>query len=80
MTKVVVMLDGGHIRVHAKRTGKTYDPDYIESIGLACSSIGESIHRIMYYDCAPFNGSAILPVSGQKKTFTGSDTWLKDLS
>lgn len=67
MTKVVVMLDGGHLRVNAKRAEKLYDPDYIEKIGLACSIGGETIHRIMYYDCAPFNGSAILPVSGQKK-------------
>jgi hypothetical protein len=34
----------------------------------------------MYYDCAPYNGTAILPVSGQRTTFTGSDAWLKALS
>jgi uncharacterized LabA/DUF88 family protein len=78
--KVAVMLDGGHLRVHAKKSGKAFDPDYIEKIGLACSVAGETIHRIMYYDCAPYNGTAILPVSGQKKTFVGSDAWLKTLS
>jgi len=74
------MLDGGHVRVHARSAGKTYDPAYIERIGLACTLTGETIHRIMYYDCAPFNGSAILPVSGQRTTFAGSDAWLKALS
>jgi uncharacterized LabA/DUF88 family protein len=79
-TKIAVMLDGGHVRVHAKKAGKAFDPDYIEKIGLACAKGGEVIHRIMYYDCAPFNGSAILPVSGNKKNFNGNDEWLKKLS
>ncbi len=78
--KIAVMLDGGHVRVHARHAGKTYDPAYIEKIGLACAIAGETIHRIMYYDCAPYNGTAVLPVSGQSTTFTGSDAWLKTLS
>jgi hypothetical protein len=78
--KIAVLLDGGHPRVHAKKAGKTFDPDYIEKIGLSCSAPGETIHRIMYYDCAPYNGNATLPVSGDRKTFTGTDAWLKELS
>ena len=74
------MLDGGHVRVHAKKAGKTFDPDYIEKIGHACAGKDEVIHRIMYYDCAPYNGSAILPVSGHRKQFSNSDEWLKKLS
>lgn len=34
----------------------------------------------MYYDCAPYNGNPVLPVSGQRATFEGSDAWLKMLS
>jgi uncharacterized LabA/DUF88 family protein len=79
-TKIVVMLDGGHLRVHPRSAGKTYDPDYIEKIGHACALANENIHRIMYYDCAPFSGKATLPVSGQTTTFSGSDAWLKILS
>ena len=79
-TKVVVMLDGGHLRVHAKSAGRPFDPEYIEKIGLACFNSSETIHLIMYYDCAPFNGTAIQPVSGTQRTFTGSDAWLKKLS
>lgn len=78
--KIAVMLDGGHVRVHARHAGKTYDPAYIERIGLACALAEETIHRIMYYDCAPYNGTAVLPVSGPKTTFTGNDAWLKTLS
>jgi hypothetical protein len=78
MGKIVVMLDGGHLRVYAKRAGKPYDSPYIETIGLACSAADETIHRIMYYNRSPFSGSAILPV--KRTTFAGSDTWLKELS
>lgn len=78
--KIVVMLDGGHLRVLARKAGKHYDPAYIEKIGHACTLQGETIQRVMYYDCAPFTGSATLPVSGQTKNFEGGDAWLKELS
>src|SRR5260370_29022239 len=78
-TRITVMLDGGHVRVHAKKAGKTFDPDYIEKIGMACAAAGEVVHRIMYYDCAPFCGSTILPVSGNRKVFNNGDEWLKKL-
>lgn len=79
--KIVVMLDGGHLRVHAKKAGNQFDPDYIEKIGLACAlNEKEEIQRILYYDCAPYEGTAILPVSGQRKTFSGDDSWLHELA
>jgi hypothetical protein len=43
-TKIAAMLDGGHVRVHARKSGKTFDPDYIEKIGHACVEAGEVIH------------------------------------
>jgi len=78
--KIAVMLDGGHLRVYAKRAAKDFTPDYIEKIGLACSLAGEEILRILYYDCALYNGTATLPISGGKKTFTASDAWLRQLA
>jgi uncharacterized LabA/DUF88 family protein len=79
--RVAVMLDGGHVRVYANRSGKNFDPAYIEKIGLACAlPTVEEVFRILYYDCAPFTGTATLPVSGAKKTFTGSDQWLHELA
>jgi uncharacterized LabA/DUF88 family protein len=32
------------------------------------------------YDCPPYSGEAVQPVSGNKKAFTGSDKWLHELS
>lgn len=78
--RIAVMLDGGHIRVYAKRAGYLFDPDFIEKIAQSCRLPEEEIYRVLYYDCAPYEGTAILPVSGQKKTFQANDKWLHDLA
>ena len=78
--RIAVLIDGGHLRVHARKAKKTFDPDYIEKIAHACALADEVIHRILYYDCPPYEGEAVLPVSGIKKQFTGSDKWLHQLS
>jgi hypothetical protein len=54
MTRIAVMIDGGHVRVLAKRAGKTYDPAFIEKLGHKCKASTEEIQRILYYDCAPY--------------------------
>lgn len=75
------MIDGGHLRVLARKAGHTYDPDYIEKVAHACiDSTQEALLRVLYYDCAPYNGQAKRPVSGSIQLFTGSDKWLRDLA
>ncbi len=78
--KIAVMLDGGHLRVYAKKAGKNFRPDYIEKIGLCCATNTEEIFRILYYDCAPYQGTVTLPVSGASKTFIGNDAWMHELA
>jgi uncharacterized LabA/DUF88 family protein len=78
--KIAVLIDGGHLRAYAKRAKKSFAPDYIEKIGHACALADEVIHRILYYDCRPYEGEAMQPVSGTKRSFTGSDSWLHELS
>ena len=78
--KIAVMLDGGHLRVYAKKALKLFNPDYIEKIGLECGLNTEEIFRILYYDCAPYQGTVSLPVSGSRKTFSGDDTWMHELA
>lgn len=80
MSKVAVLIDGGHLRVLAKDAGKTYDVPFIEKTALKCKLPAETIQRILYYDCAPYTGKPTLPVSGTRTPFTGSDQWLRDLS
>lgn len=78
--KVAVLLDGGHLRALAKQAKHQYDPDLIEQIAHACVGADETLLRALYYDCAPYSGSARLPVSGDLVEFKGSDAWLKDLA
>ena len=78
--KVAVLIDGGFLRVVAKRIQKTYDPDFIESFAHHCREADEDIFRILYYDCAMYSGTVKLPVSGNAFEFTSNDNWLHALS
>jgi hypothetical protein len=78
--RVAVLIDGGHLRALARRAEKDYNPDYIEKVALACVDARETLLRVLYYDCAPYQGTAKLPVSGKPHTFTGSDHWLRELA
>lgn len=80
MSRVAVMIDGGHLRVLAKLNKFGYTPDFIEKVAHACALPNEDILRVLYYDCAPFNGEVDLPVSGGKQAFTGNDAWLLKLA
>jgi uncharacterized LabA/DUF88 family protein len=78
--RVAVLIDGGFLRVEARKAKKTYNPDYIERFALACKAADESLFRILYYDCALYSGTVKLPVSGQPHIFQASDAWLHELS
>lgn len=80
MTKIAVLIDGGHLRVLAKLNGLPYTPDYIEKVAHACAEPNEEVLRVLYYDCAPFSGEVALPVTQGKKVFGGSDAWLLRLA
>jgi uncharacterized LabA/DUF88 family protein len=78
--RIAVLIDGGHLRVLARMANKQYNPAFIEGIARKCAKPDEEILRILYYDCAPYTGTAKLPVSGLPYTFSGSDAWLRDLA
>lgn len=78
--KAAIFIDGGHLRVLVRQAGHQYNPDYIEAVASACITDGETLLRVLYYDCAPYSGSVNLPVSGQAFEFRGSDDWLKTLA
>jgi uncharacterized LabA/DUF88 family protein len=80
MKKIVLMIDGGFLRVAARKAGKNYDPAFIESFSAVCPVADEELFRVLYYDCAPYQGQQKLPVSGLTQTFAGSDQWLLDLA
>lgn len=80
MTKVAVFIDGGHLRACAKSAKKPYTPDFVVKIAKACVQSGETLFRILYYDCEEFAGSVKLPVSGGMKAYPGGNPFLSDLA
>lgn len=79
MTKVAVLIDGGHLRVLTHQANLKYSPDLIEKVAQSCVLESETMLRTLYYDCAPYQGKQRLPVSGIEKEFTGDDSWLRNL-
>ena len=80
MKSAVVLIDGGFLRSQCKAAGFTYDPAFIQRFALSCIALDEECLRILYYDCAPYSGTALQPVSGTPRIFTGSDRWLHEIA
>lgn len=78
--RAAILIDGGHLRVLAKKAKQTYNPDYIEKVAHACTAHDEELIRVLYYDCAPYTGTVKLPVSGADHTFAKSGAWLDALA
>lgn len=77
--KITVLLDGGHLRIHLKKGNKPVTADYMEKVGLASALATEEIIRILYYDCALFNGTTKRPVSRTLETHSQTTPLLHDL-
>jgi uncharacterized LabA/DUF88 family protein len=80
MKKLVVMIDGGHLRALARLADRNYNPDFIEQFAIGCKTEDEELLRVLYYDCAPYNGTVELPISKQSKTYANPGTWLNQLA
>lgn len=80
MIKTGLLIDGGHLRVCAKRAGKNYDNGFIESFSHGCFVGDEYLFRIFYYDSPQYRGKVNRPVSGTETTFQSSDRWMDDLA
>jgi len=80
LSRIAVLIDGGHLRILARRSGHRYVPEYVEKVAHAAALQDETILRVLYYDCAPYNGEVEMPVSREKKAFDKSDAWLSELA
>ncbi len=78
--KTALLIDGGHLRICAKKAGKNYDNQFIETFAPTCFGKGEYLFRVFYYDSPQYRGKAYLPVSGEETKFQASDKWLRDLA
>jgi len=80
MKQMLLVLDGVHIGGMARRSGKAYGPDFIEAFARSCAFADEEIFRVLYYDCAPYAGQHVLPISGSIQTFARTRHWLEELA
>jgi uncharacterized LabA/DUF88 family protein len=78
--RVAVYIDGGHVRACAKKADKPYTSEFVRKIAHASVDAAETLHRILYYDCASYSGKAKLPVSGGEHVFAGGDGLLRQLA
>ena len=78
--KITILIDGGHLRIYLKHAHKPVTADYIEKVGLACALATEEVIRILYYDCALFNGTTKLPISRAVQTHAQATPLLHDLA
>jgi len=80
MTRVAVLIDGGHLRACAASDRQKYTADFIVKVAKACVQSAETLFRIQYYDCDQYAGTVSLPVSGGSKTYPGGDPLLATLA
>jgi len=46
--KIIILIDGGFLRVKTKHAGKTYTPEFIERFAHQCKLADEDIFRILF--------------------------------
>ena len=76
---IIILIDGGFLRVKARHAGKTYDPVFIE-IRSPMQGIRrrDTTHPLLRLCSIQRHGQA--PVSGTPFTFPGSDKWMDELA
>jgi uncharacterized LabA/DUF88 family protein len=70
--KVAVLLDGGFV---VKRLRHFMDGEYPEASDVLefahrCVAPGEELFRIYYYDCPPFDGASVHPITHEEVDFS----------
>ena len=78
--RTIIQIDGGYLRSAARTDGRKFDPEFIASFALSLFVGEEERLRILYYDCAPFEGTRRKKISGTEQVFAKSDDWLVDLA
>lgn len=79
MTDVAILFDGGHFRHLAKKSGMEPTPDLVEDFAHAILAPNESLFRVLYYDCRPYNGRQRKPVSGEEMEFSLYAGWMDEI-
>lgn len=62
LKKVVLLIDAGHLRAQAENY---FNISFVQNIVQACVTQDEELLKVLYYDCEPYDGKQIGPMSGQ---------------
>lgn len=77
---IALLIDGGYLRALARQAGHLYTPEFIDNFAHNCKEENEELHRVLYYDCRPYQGIQLKPISGNPQTFDRNSGWLDDLA
>jgi uncharacterized LabA/DUF88 family protein len=78
--KLILMIDGGHLRILARKAGHRFDPTFISAFAQRIAQGDEELHRVLYYDCRPYDGERPKPISGEPHRFEQRGDWLDELA
>ncbi|MEM6683780.1 MAG: NYN domain-containing protein [Pseudomonadota bacterium] len=78
--KCAILIDGGHLRHIVKKAGFEPTPDFIEAFSAELLNDGEQPLRVYYYDCRPYNGRQIKPISGDEIEYSLHSGWMDELA
>lgn len=77
--KCAILIDGGHLRHLVKKAGFEPTPDFIEQFAEEVLEDGETALRVYYYDCRPYNGRQVRPISGEDIEYNLHSGWMDEL-
>lgn len=78
--KCAILIDGGHLRHLVKKAGFEPTPDFIEAFARTLLADEEEALRVYYYDCRPYNGRQIRPISGEEIEYSLHSGWMDELA
>jgi len=78
--KSAILIDGGHLRHVVKKAGYEPTPDFIEAFAQQLLGEDETALRVYYYDCRPYNGRQIKPISGDEVEYSLHSGWMDELA
>jgi uncharacterized LabA/DUF88 family protein len=75
-SSVAVLFDAGYLwRTWDRILGRKPAPQDVIDLSKGLLKEGEKLFRTYFYDCEPFKGEKIHPVTGEKKDYSKTDTY-----
>jgi uncharacterized LabA/DUF88 family protein len=77
---VVLFIDAGHLRAQAGLENQIFNVSFVKEVVKLCVfSEEEELYKVLYYDCPPYQGHHIGPISGKEIAIAQPDNYLSEL-